>query len=411
MASPQEQPTEPELTESDGTAGESPVGGSRLRRWFFRGAVLAASFVLAAGLCGAVLWIVAPLPYHEWLVREAEGHIRARPMPNQVAHTGAGDPVRINKHGFRGPDYPFQKPPGTLRIEVFGGSAAFCFHAAGREKSRPGARERKLRQRLGMPVEVINLGLPGFGSFNSKINYLCFGRAFNPDAIIVYHTWNDVARFRRLQTRPYHPVAAIANKPLWQRIARATQIGRRARNFLSTVTRKRMQLELAADEGTGVRHGQPVAQQAFDWERQNFVDFVTLAQGDGVLPILVSQGSLVPVDNPDDAAVQFAVGSALGPLEMTVPLLTDTWPKVASIIEDVAWERGAVFVDGYRAVPHDLEHLRDLAHLHDAGSDVLAEEIARVLTDDIRFMQLVNRVRAEAGPATDRGRQRTGRGH
>ena len=68
---------------------------------------------------------------------------------------------------------------------------------------------------------------------------------------------------------------------------------------------------------------------------------------------------------------------------------------------DVAREGGAVFVDGYRAVPHDLDHLRDHVHLHDAGSEILAAEIARVLTHDAQFMRLVDRVRAEDGTDSD----------
>lgn len=397
---------ESEAVETEEAVGGVPVRGARARRWCFRCLLVVGSLGLALGLCEAVLWVVAPVPYHEWLIWEAEGHIRARPMPNQVIHTAAGDPIRLNEHGFRGPDYTFDKPPGTLRIVVFGGSAAFCYHAAGREKSWPGALELKLGQRLEMPVEVINLGLPGFDAFNSKINYLCFGRAFNPDAIIVYHTWNDMKRFRGLATRPYRPRAWVPDKPLWQRIARATQLGRRGREFYWKVAKVRLENIYSADEQTGALHDRPVAGQALEWERQNFVDLANLALSDGVLPVLVTQASLLARQTIEDPQVRLATAPGYPTTGMTMPLIVDTLLTVSSIIKEVAQEKGAIFVDGYQAVPHDLEHMRDAVHLHDAGSEALAEEIARVLTNDHRFRDLVDRVRSTpAGdPAETAGR-------
>lgn len=71
-----------------------------------------------------------------------------------------------------------------------------------------------------MPVEVINPALAGISSFDSKINTLCFGRAFEPDAIIVYHAWNDMGRLRRLESTPFPPARSPRNRPLWMRIAR-----------------------------------------------------------------------------------------------------------------------------------------------------------------------------------------------
>lgn len=59
-------------------------------------------------------------------------------MPNQRIRTATGHLFRVNTHGFRGPDYSFEKPPPALRIAVFGGSAALCYKAGDREKGGPG---------------------------------------------------------------------------------------------------------------------------------------------------------------------------------------------------------------------------------------------------------------------------------
>lgn len=375
---------------------ELPPGPpSRGRRFAVRFLMVMFSTGLTLAACEAVLWIVAPVPYDEWLIWEPEGHYRARPVPGQVVKNSSGHEVRINKYGFRGPDWGFQKQPGTLRIAVYGGSAGFCYHAAGEEKTWPGALEIKLERGLNMPVEVINLSLPGFDSFNNKFSYLCFGRAFDPDAIIVYHTWNDMKNFRSIPVEPYRRTTWVPNKPLWQRIARATQIGRRARNFVWTMTKRRMDNTQRKIEGTGVGLDSPVDEKAFAWERQNFVDFSLLAQHDGALPILVTQACLATLENLDDPDVRLAVAPLPKTVAMSQQVIVQTWQRVSQIIKEVAEEYNAIFVDGYNAVPHDLIHLRDEVHLHDEGSEALATEIARVLLADARFLQLVDQVKNE----------------
>ena len=79
---------------------------------------------------------------------------------------------------------------------------------------------------------------------------------------------------------------------------------------------------------------------------------------------------------------------------MTLPRLVETWPQTVEILRDVAATEGAVFVDGYEAVPGDLQHLRDHVHLTDAGAERLAQAVAAGLVADARFRALVARVRA-----------------
>ena len=371
-----------------------PPGGPLLRRMAFRLFALLFISLVAVLLCEGGLWIVAPIPWHEWAIWEAEGHITGRFMPNQAIRTATGHTLRVNKHGFRGPDYSFEKPQGTLRIEVLGGSAALCYKAAGRDKSWPGALELKLADRLHMPVEVINLALPGFTSFKSKINYLCFGRAFNPDAIIVYHTWNDLFRFRPLEKEPYTRTLSPKNRPVWMRIARATQLGRRARMAEFGIRGRQYDVISTAMERSGEQLDRPVHPRAWAWIRQNFEDITRWAKNDGVLPILVTQASLAAAENLADPEIRMHhSGVSRG---FTLSLAVETWRKINEMIENVARRQGAIFVDGYNTVPHDLKHVRDNVHLFDRGSEVLATEIVRALLADERFLLVVRRVRAEA---------------
>lgn len=373
------------------------------RRFAFRLMVIVFSFGATVLLCEGALWLVAPVPYHEWIVWEPEGHIRARPTPNQRLYTAEGHLVRINKYGFRGPDYDYYKKPGTLRMEVFGGSAGFCFRVSGRENTWPFILEQLLSERLKMPVEVINLALPGYDVFNSKLNYLCFGRAFHPDAILVYHTWNDMKMFRFLAKTPYGNSSWVPNKPLWQRIARATQIGRRARQFIWNATKRKMENKFRKVEGKDVGIDAPIDPKAIQWERQNFVDFVRMAHAGGHLPILVSQASLGTPENINEQDIRMEIAYVVEGVGMSIPLMMDTWLKINKIIEQVAKENNAIFVNGYDAVPHDLEHMRDVVHFLDPGSRKLAEAIADTLLSDQRFLDLVERVRAETKSPDESG--------
>jgi hypothetical protein len=347
-----------------------------------------------------VLWMVAPLKFHEWLIWEADGHIMGHYMPGQEVDNAAGNKVRINKYGFRGPDYTYERPPGTLRLEVFGGSCAFEYFSSADDKTWPGALEKKLRERLKMPVEVINLALPGFDNFNGKINYLCNGRAFHPNAVIVYETFNDMGsrRFRTLETTPYTAMGTAPNRPWWMRLARNTQIGRRARLMLYYVQDRALEGKYRRIEGTEEGLDRPIHPKAFAWFRKNLEDFALLTRSDDVLLILGTQAYLGSRENLEKVEVRRILSIAPDRNGMTLARIADTYLKINEIIRDVAARTDSVFVDGYSAVPKDFDHLRDNVHLYDKGSEVLAEEFARVLLADPRFMKIVEQVRAEAGP-------------
>jgi hypothetical protein len=369
----------------------------RLAVFFVR---LAISIVLAVGLCEAILWVVAPEPFHEWLLWEPEGHILGRPVPGQEIDNAEGHKVRINKYGFRGADHAYDKQPGTLRIAVFGGSGAFDFKASSEEKTWPGALELKLERALGIPVEVLNLALPGLDTFTQKINYQCFGRAFHPDAIINYEMINDTSWLRTVETQPYTPQGVIPNRPWWQQIGRMTQIGRRARKALWAAKGIAWDQLSSQTEAAGSDSSRPIAEKSFAWFRQNYADLARLASADGVLPILCSQAFVGSSQNIDDRVMRTTIGPYCEQRGISVNRMIETWPQLAGIIKSVAEEFDGVYIDGYAAVPHDFDHLRDSVHLFDKGSEVLAEAMSKTLLASPQFMKLVERVRSEKQTTT-----------
>src|SRR5262249_50147709 len=91
--------------------------------------------------------------------------------------------------------------------------------------------------------------------------------------------------------------------------------------------------------------------------------------------------------------VQTALGDTSPNVEMTLPLVADTWLRVSGMIERIAADTGSIFIDGYGAVPHDVKHFEDHVHLWDAGSARLAAAIAERLLHDSRFLQAAERAK------------------
>jgi len=366
----------------------------RRRRWAKRLALLIVSLAAALGLTEATLWLFAPVPFDEWMVYIPDGRIRARAEPNQVLHTAEGATVRINSLGFRGPDYAWNTAPGTLRILAFGGSSTFCWQNSSEETTWPARLQRDLADKLQMPVEVINLGLPGFDATQSKSNYMFLGRALHPDVVVEYDTWNDMKYFRLLAAAPDTFTRWIPHKPWWQKLARSTQIGRRARNVIWKMTRRKLELRLPSLEREGAAQNQPVPRYAFAWARANFEDFARLARADGVLPVLVTQGHIIDPANRGRAGdYDKCIAEAADMFDMSFPLLYQCALEMNRIVKDVAVKEGAIFVDGFSAVPHDFEHYKDEVHFTDRGSELFAPVIAQVLLADPRFQAVVQRVR------------------
>ena len=361
----------------------------------FKIAAVFLSLIVTSLAFEAALWVFYPTPYHEWMEWQADGHIKGRGVPGTSFATAKGYRVRINSLGFRGPDPSWQPARRTLRVLVFGGSSTFNYHAQGEEETWPRQLQLFLSKSLRVHLEVINLALPGFSTKESKINYLLTARELYPHVVVLYHTWNDLKFFRRIERDPRSVIFArvATNKPLWQRIARMSQIGRLARNALLKLSTEKTENYYTSLEETGERANQQPASVAFDWARRNFDDFARFARADGVMPVLVSQATLAMPNNFSKKDYRIKVNNDY--VGMTFPALAESWLEMRRIIERSAEDYDALYVDGYAAVPSDLGHLTDHVHLTRKGSRLLAEAIGRRLLENAEFQDLVARINAQ----------------
>lgn len=116
-------------------------------------------------------------------------------LPNaeaMIPDPDTGEPMHYttNSQGWKDVEHSFEKPPDTLRILFLGDSATFGIVAAGDEYHR--LVEEILRERGYAQIEVIALGMWGWGSDQLLEVLTVEGVLYNPDIVIYQFTGNDV---------------------------------------------------------------------------------------------------------------------------------------------------------------------------------------------------------------------------
>jgi len=105
---------------------------------------------------------------------------------------------RINRHGFRGPDFERRKAAETFRIAVLGDSFTFG-EGVKWEDTFVKRLERLLAAGAGSEVEVLNFGVSGWTS-KSEVRFLeQAGLDFEPDLVLVVYVLNDTKYLPRLE--------------------------------------------------------------------------------------------------------------------------------------------------------------------------------------------------------------------
>jgi lysophospholipase L1-like esterase len=111
--------------------------------------------------------------------------------PRGYFDPGATLTYRTNNLGFRGPDVEPKKPEGTLRLLGLGDS--FTFGTGVRfEDTFLSQLQRMLDERReGRPVQVINMGVPSYSTYNEVSTLLAYVRTLTPDIVVICFFLND----------------------------------------------------------------------------------------------------------------------------------------------------------------------------------------------------------------------------
>lgn len=97
---------------------------------------------------------------------------------------------RVNRQGLRGPDRPYEKPPGVARVLALGDSFVEAFMVE--DAQTVTARTEASLAARGCRVEVINGGTVGYSTDQEYLFYRDEGRKYAPDVVVVFVYQNDI---------------------------------------------------------------------------------------------------------------------------------------------------------------------------------------------------------------------------
>ncbi len=347
-------------------------------------ALFCVSALLAVAIAEVALRIFAPIPYSMKVEYQTDPFLRLKLEPKRVYRLADGGSCTVNSAGYRGPEFEIPKPPKLFRIVALGGSSTFSYQT---DDAQIWTRrlEEKLRARFGGGIEVVNAGVPGYSVFNSKVSYLYRIRDLEPDALLLYHTWNDMKFFRRIEKGHAFSAAPFRRRPL-RDFLRRFQIVWRSRSLFyldedGLPPREDGWLEADPSESVVISE----SGRAHRWERAQYEDLALLASTDGVLPVFVSQAGLLADENLDDSVVRRRVYTEYQGLDY--PEVLRQWKAIGAIQRGAAERHGGLFIDAYRTVPHRIENFRDHVHLTPAGNEAVAAAIFAGLTGSPVFTE------------------------
>ena len=210
----------------------------------------------------------------------------------------------INAKGYRGNDFNRKKGDATIRVMVYGGSAAFDQNVPN-GKDWPSRLEHLLKEKGLLHIEVINAGIPAHRSIDSFGRLFTEGHIFEPDYIILYNAWNDIKYFSfeepflRIMGSPYDPSRDYRRRyqgALDQVLCEFSQLYVRLRERYYS-RKYKVGHEGAIQNGENNRKISEVGLRQY---RLNVEMFVELAKSIQAVPILVKQARLVAHDNTNE---------------------------------------------------------------------------------------------------------------
>ena len=359
------------------------------------GSVTAVGLAVLLPLLGIEAIQAAKRPDPTTRLKEFHPYLQVQPVAGDVGR-------HINRWAFRGEEIELQKPPGTYRIFVMGGSTVYCGNVDF-EESHPRMLELALRQRYpGRLIEVQNAGVEWYTSQHSLIQFLTKIQDFHPDAVIIYHGINDLYRSfspKDLAFGPYQDDYAHYYGPL-RGMIRSYAIRWPPLRLLFPYTTYKLSgywfSDLAYDHGvTAVRIDEWKSLHAF---ARNMRDFADVVQAKQIALIMASQPSLYREDLTEQERGKLYLGKRFMVEDRKKPDLTSLVKGMAAfnqISRAIARERGIPFVDLDHLIPKTLEYFVDDVHYTVPGNRLIGEAFAQRLIE----LRLIERKLSQRDPS------------
>jgi lysophospholipase L1-like esterase len=213
------------------------------------------------------------------------------PKPEAVCHIDGQPAFRFNRLGYRGPEFPIQKPSGMKRIVCMGDSSTlgwgvkddetFCYRLA-----------RLLQTNIRARIETINAGVFGYTSHQGLHQLKTRIVQLHPDIIIFSYNWNDHSAGIPLHEqegsqRDKDLGSATNGFQNWQRKLFELKVFQFMDSGYYHIRRPaERQIDDADEEDGSIPR---VLRVSADDYRQNLNELIQVARAHGVVPILMTQ--------------------------------------------------------------------------------------------------------------------------
>lgn len=277
--------------------------------------------------------------------------------------------IATNSLGLRSPEIALDKPPGTVRIAIFGGSAAFGYLVSdGREAAR------LLEQRLDgdrAGVQVINAGVPGYNLFHSFVLYQDVVARLDPDIVVLYAGCNDIG-YVVSQTPDAAGFHHAGSPRGWERcLGHSTLYGLVAYRLVGATTRL----------DVGHRIVDLPTREGLEQFRRNLGAFADAVETSGGTLVVCAEATAARADVSPD--LRTCMGSNEVEIERTITI----FDSLRAALMEFAAQRQVLYLDASAVIPPDREHLGDTIHLTAAGEAQLAEFLAGQLRPVIETLR------------------------
>ncbi len=299
----------------------------------------------------------------------------------------------INEKGYRGPNFETIKPPNTIRVIVYGGSATFDTRTD-KNSDWPHLVEKKLRE-AGFPhVEVINAGIPGHTAVESVGRFFTEGFMFSPDYALLYNAWNDMKYFganqsflRTVKSTLHQFDYRIHNiNFLDQWLCNSSHLYNVLRRvyFKKKIKLGREGIITSQDTRSSITSLNPLQFRQYQLAVEMFVD---LARNIGAKPILITQARLVHPENTEEQKKRIDYHH----IGLSHHAILETFSRQDAIMKNVALSKNIPVFDAAQEFSGMDWAFFDHVHFLPAGSEAMAEFISsklkEILIDSSRLKQ------------------------
>ena len=337
------------------------------------GGVCLALFVILFALAEGVVRVRAWLKHGQAVIRIEDTYRIDEQTGLRVPTPGFTTPrLTINSLGFRGPELPRDKPPGTYRIAFLGGSTTYCAEVSGDDKTWPYLVVEALK--LAHPdrrFDYINAGVPGYTTYESLKRFEAEVSASDPDLVVIYHASNDLSGNSRKAAKAQGLSSEAEEKNLswlskWSLFV-----------YLVEKNLRIIALQRATEDASNKLDVDSAA-LAMPFET-SLREFVRAVQASGAKVALVTFVTRLRAKQTPEEQVEAAVTSLYYMPYMTPAGLIESFDAYNDAIRKVAREEGAILVEAAHAVPGEASQFVDSVHFNDQGSATMADIVAPAL--------------------------------